>query len=283
MPIGVRTPVVSMSMRALIGIVHALVTPAIRSFASISAVSSSHEIRSGQIGRTRPLSASGSQREYQRSFARHSPGGFEDHRRLHHRERRGSVLVSARPALPYTRSTSGNDLSTRSCFCSSRLPRRPTARAASWACRGSCLRGRRHELLPQREVPGIASATTVAAASTILPGCLQHEPARRIVDPEDRAADRVLLLGVVRADERVRRELRERGRLERERFMRVNSMRIAGSSVIASTAASAMAMFFEYASGLNSRPFRSTSAKIGRKRHADARRAARRTPPARLP
>ncbi len=31
----------------------------------------------------------------------------------------GSVEVSARPALPKTRSTSGNDLSTRSCVSSS--------------------------------------------------------------------------------------------------------------------------------------------------------------------
>ena len=47
-------------------------------------------------------------------------------------------------------------------------------------------------------------------------------------------------------------------------FMRVKSMRIAGSSVIARKAASAIAMFLEYASGLNSRPSWSTSAKIGR-------------------
>jgi hypothetical protein len=41
-------------------------------------------------------------------------------------------------------------------------------------------------------------------------------------------------------------------------------MRIAGSSVIASTAAIAIARFFEYASGLKSRPSWSTSVKIGR-------------------
>ena len=44
---------------------------------------------------------------------------------------------------------------------------------------------------------------------------------------------------------------------------RANSIRIAGSSVTARIAASAMARFFDHASGLNSRPSCSTSAKIG--------------------
>ena len=46
--------------------------------------------------------------------------------------------------------------------------------------------------------------------------------------------------------------------------MRAKSMRMAGSSVIASRAAIAIARFFEKASGLNSRPSWSTSAKMGR-------------------
>ncbi len=41
MPTGVRTPVVSMSMRFLIGMVQALVVPGIRSARSISSTSSS--------------------------------------------------------------------------------------------------------------------------------------------------------------------------------------------------------------------------------------------------
>src|SRR3954467_7442647 len=79
MPIGVRTPVVSMSTRVLIGIVHALVQPGncIREF--ISVVSSSHDSgRSpGQIGRNTGASQPGAQPEYQRwwCFLRHSFAG----------------------------------------------------------------------------------------------------------------------------------------------------------------------------------------------------------------
>ena len=45
--------------------------------------------------------------------------------------------------------------------------------------------------------------------------------------------------------------------------MRANSMRMAGSSVMASSAAIAIARFFENASGRNSRPSWSTSVKTG--------------------
>jgi hypothetical protein len=62
-PTGVRTPVVSMSMRALMGMVHAFVWPGSRSAWSISTTSSSRPIRSRQMrrrgslcGRTAPLS-----------------------------------------------------------------------------------------------------------------------------------------------------------------------------------------------------------------------------------
>ena len=51
MPTGVRTPVVSMSMRPLIGMVQALVMPGSCSAWSISAISSSQEMRSGQMRR----------------------------------------------------------------------------------------------------------------------------------------------------------------------------------------------------------------------------------------
>ncbi len=47
--------------------------------------------------------------------------------------------------------------------------------------------------------------------------------------------------------------------------MRAKSIRIAGSRVMASSAARAMARFFDQASGLNRRPSWSTRAKIGRK------------------
>ena len=61
----------------------------------------------------------------------------------------------------------------------------------------------------------------------------------------------------------VARRASQRGR-NRNGSIRANSIRSAGSSVIASVAASAIAKFLEYASGLNSRPSWSTNAKIGR-------------------
>ena len=53
--------------------------------------------------------------------------------------------------------------------------------------------------------------------------------------------------------------------------MRANSMRMAGSSVTASSAAIAMARFFEYASGRNRRPSWSTRVKTGMKATAMTR------------
>ncbi len=112
---GVRTPVVSMSMRALMGMVQALVVPGILSASSISATSSSHEMRSGQRWRRRPArSHSGAHDEYQRGFDRQSSCGLSTTVVSTIEKGAGSVEVSARPALPKTRSTSGKDLRMRS-------------------------------------------------------------------------------------------------------------------------------------------------------------------------
>ena len=107
-------------MRALIGIVHAFVVPGIFSARSISSTSSSWEMRSPQTWRKTPASHSGAQEEYQRSFFRHSDSGFRMTVVSIIENGAGSVDVSARPALPKTRSTSGNDFRTRSCTCRSR-------------------------------------------------------------------------------------------------------------------------------------------------------------------
>src|SRR3989304_3465913 len=107
MPIGVRPPVVSMSMRALIGIVQALVTPGKRTTASIFATSSSQEIRSGQMGRNTGFRKSGAPDEDQRSFGVHCDGSFRTTVVSIIETGAGSVDVPARPALPQTRSTSG--------------------------------------------------------------------------------------------------------------------------------------------------------------------------------
>ncbi len=120
MPIGVRMPVESMSIRALIGIVHAFVVPGIFSARSISSTSSSCEMWSRHTWRRTPASHPGAQDEYQRSFFRHSDSGFRRTVVSIIENGAGSVEVSARPALPNTRSTSGKDFRTRSCTCSSR-------------------------------------------------------------------------------------------------------------------------------------------------------------------
>ena len=114
---GVRTPVESMSMRALMGIVHAFVVPGIFSAWSISSTSSSWEMRSPHTWRKAPASHSGAHEEYQRSFFRHSNSGLRMTVVSIIENGAGSVDVSARPALPKTRSTSGNDFRMRSCTC----------------------------------------------------------------------------------------------------------------------------------------------------------------------
>jgi len=86
-----------------------------RSARSSSATSSSHEMRSGQIGRTSGCRNPGIHPEYQRSFPRHWSGGFRITVVSIMESGAGSVEVSARPALPKTRSTSGKEASTRSC------------------------------------------------------------------------------------------------------------------------------------------------------------------------
>ena len=93
-PIGVRIPVESMSIRARIGIVQELATPGI-----FTALSSSSTSFSGVIP------------------GRHSDSGFRFTTVSNISSGAGSVAVFARPALPKTDSTSGNDLMMRSCCC----------------------------------------------------------------------------------------------------------------------------------------------------------------------
>ena len=76
MPTGVRTPVVSMSMRALIGIVQALVMPG---SCSASFISLDELLGRDAVARDAPehgFSHSGAQSEYQRVDLRHSSCGF---------------------------------------------------------------------------------------------------------------------------------------------------------------------------------------------------------------
>src|SRR6266545_6817127 len=99
MPTGVRTPVVSMSMRALMGMVQALVVPGILSASFISAISSCQDRRSGQTRRHRRLlSHSGDHEEYQRALCLHSAGALRMTVVSIIEKGAGSVEVSARPA-----------------------------------------------------------------------------------------------------------------------------------------------------------------------------------------
>ena len=95
-PTGVRMPVESISMRALIGMVQALLTPGNCSTASISAMSLSVVMP-----------------------ARHSLSGFRLTTVSNISKGAGSVAVAARPALPKTEETSGKDLMILFCVCTS--------------------------------------------------------------------------------------------------------------------------------------------------------------------
>ena len=94
MPIGVRMPVDSMSMRALIGMVQAFDTPGNCNALSISEISLSVVI---------PL--------------RHSEVGLRLITVSNISVGAGSVAVFARPALPYTEATSGKLLMILFCVC----------------------------------------------------------------------------------------------------------------------------------------------------------------------
>src|SRR5207244_10013843 len=74
-PIGVRTPVESMSMRFLIGIVQMFGMPGKRRRESISAWSSSNVMRSGVKNEKNHRAGLG-QSEYQRGAVRHADSGF---------------------------------------------------------------------------------------------------------------------------------------------------------------------------------------------------------------
>ena len=118
-PTGVRSPVLSMSIRPLIGMVQALESPGRRSASFISPISCCWGMWSGVMRRRTPFSHSGAQPEYQVSTLRHSLLGLRVTTVSIIESGAGSVEVSARPALPSTRSTSGKPRMTRSVTCSS--------------------------------------------------------------------------------------------------------------------------------------------------------------------
>ena len=122
-PTGVRTPVDIMSMRARTGAVQAFVQPGRYMCASRCSTSSSVVIgaRSGQIRRSRRLTGSGAQLEYQRAWktlgqlarglSRMVVSAIENGA--------GSVALSERPILPNTVCTPGRAAMSRSCSVSS--------------------------------------------------------------------------------------------------------------------------------------------------------------------
>ena len=117
MPTGVRTPVVSISIRALTGIVQAFDDPGSFNAVSICSVNCSVEMWSG-LNRARKCSSqAGAQVEYHVSTFRHCDCGFRATIVSIIENGAGSVDVSARPALPNTDSTSGNWRRIRSWTC----------------------------------------------------------------------------------------------------------------------------------------------------------------------
>ena len=110
-------PVESMSRRALIGMVHAVVRPGAFIARSISSTSAASEMRSRQNGRSAFFSHSDAQLEYQRGFSRHSDSGLRTMVVSIIENGAGSVDVSALPALPKTVCTSGKPRRMRSCVC----------------------------------------------------------------------------------------------------------------------------------------------------------------------
>jgi hypothetical protein len=112
-------PVESISTRFRMGMVQMLGIPANLSFASISATSSSVDWRSGMRRRNGAFMKPGIH-EYHLRFSGHSGRGFR--RTVVSTMEKGamSVEVSARPALPKTRSTWGKAFSRRSCSCRTR-------------------------------------------------------------------------------------------------------------------------------------------------------------------
>src|SRR6185312_7483757 len=108
MPIGLRIPVESMSILFLIGMVQILGMPMKFNFSFISSISFSWLIVSGQILSKGPFMKFG-KNEYHLFSFRHSEAGFNAIVVSIILNGAVSVEVSARPALPKTVSTSGND------------------------------------------------------------------------------------------------------------------------------------------------------------------------------
>ena len=126
MPTGVRMPVESMSMRALMGMVQALTWPGICSASSISWTSSSQVI-GPDVGPDfaqpllHPLRRPARIPARVCGTLRHSFSGLSCTTVSNISIGAGSVAVSDRPALPWTVSTSGNCLRMRSWICIRRV------------------------------------------------------------------------------------------------------------------------------------------------------------------
>ena len=150
---------------------------------------------------TSAFSHSGAHEEYQRSLWRHSVGGFRTTVVSIIENGAGSVEVSARPALPKTRSTSGKDFRIRSWVCkqAARFRDRDARKRRRHVEDRAFVQGR-HELVAELEVDRNRRSDDEDRGAIVVFGCRSTKPARRLVDGEESAADRVLLLRVVAAD-----------------------------------------------------------------------------------
>ncbi len=162
-------------MRALIGMVQALLTPGSCKAAFISAISASSVLPAG-----------------------HSLGGLRLTTVSLISTGAGSVAVIARPALPNTDATSGNDLMMRSCVCSSSAAL-VTDRPGSVTGMNSSVPSFRLGMnsLPSCDA-GHAVPPRTTAARPREHRHPQHEADQRAIDPDQHPVDRVPASGMMR-------------------------------------------------------------------------------------
>ena len=217
MPTGVRMPVLSMSMRALIGIVQALVTPGNCIAWFISAISCSGLIRSGQICRKGAWRNSG---QFGVPAIDRSPlvhrlqhdGGFD------HRQRRGI----GRGFRPAGLAEHALDLGELAQFLVHRLQKplglgHRDARHRGGHVEQRALVQRRHELRAQLHIDRNGRQHQKQRRDQSERLVPQYEIARRLVDAEKPLADGVLFFGIIAADGQRCGDLRKPFGTKRER------------------------------------------------------------------
>ncbi len=196
-PSGVRKPVVSISMRPLMGMVQPLARPGICSAAFIWLMSCSCEMRSGVMWRSTAASQPGAQPEYHVSTCRHCDLGLRVITVSSIESGAGSVAVSRAARFAQHAVHFGE------------LPQYPVgdlehllrfadgnARHGGRHVKDGALLQRRHELGAELEdTPARSETTSSAAAAQHQPFVPQHPRQHRIIQADQHAADGMLGFG----------------------------------------------------------------------------------------